>query len=336
MRQAEAGFRIRVRSRKHPPSSTLVITDSDGFEADVPVKVGDATARFHTIAVQPQLAYMGVEFDVGPAEAPLSVSSPDTYKLAFNLCDKPFRIRSGAGMPFSTTRPGDMIFYSRTAGAGAILPPGARLRGGTMLVGTKLMREVGEEAGLSENDLAPRPTSDPSEPRIRVAPAPRQIIQSLGGIQMSPLRGSLRRLYAEGKLLEILALMLWSTYGAADARNGAASIDPRARRRMLEAREVLTSRLSDLPSLSELARTVGVSTSTLKSGFRRAFGTSVYEYARAERLSLARATLLEGSRGVSEVAWAVGYRSLSHFSDAYRRQFGEPPHETRRSAHASP
>ena len=98
-------------------------------------------------------------------------------------------------------------------------------------------------------------------------------------------------------------------------------------RKVHEARDLVDDRLDDLPSLSDIARAVGMSTTALKRAYRTVFGIPVYEYARNERLRQAWALLAEGDLSVGEVAERVGYQSLSHFSAAFKRQFGLLPRE---------
>ncbi len=102
---------------------------------------------------------------------------------------------------------------------------------------------------------------------------------------------------------------------------------PRDVRKVHEARDLVDDRLDDLPSLSDIARAVGMSTTALKRAYRTVFGIPVYEYARNERLRQAWALLAEGDLSVGEVAERVGYQSLSHFSAAFKRQFGLLPRE---------
>ena len=51
---------------------------------------------------------------------------------------------------------------------------------------------------------------------------------------------------------------------------------------------------------------------------------TVFEFLRNERLIRAREMLSRG-HNVTEVAYAVGYESISHFSQVFKKQFGTPP-----------
>ena len=54
-------------------------------------------------------------------------------------------------------------------------------------------------------------------------------------------------------------------------------------------------------------------------------GRSAGDFVRMERLNKAAEMLGEGEANVTEVAYSVGYRSLSQFAKAFREQFGMAP-----------
>lgn len=98
---------------------------------------------------------------------------------------------------------------------------------------------------------------------------------------------------------------------------------------MWEAREILLARMTDPPSLVELAHLVGTNEFTLKRDFKTLFGTTVFEMLRQHRMARARALLLDTELSIQEVAERVGYRHGSHFSTAFKRTFGHPPSHLR-------
>lgn len=78
-------------------------------------------------------------------------------------------------------------------------------------------------------------------------------------------------------------------------------------------------------SVAELAETSGMSVSSFHEHFKSITGTTPLQYQKGLRLIEARALLVGQSRSVSEVAYAVGYDSPTHFSRDYRTKFGLPP-----------
>jgi len=124
--------------------------------------------------------------------------------------------------------------------------------------------------------------------------------------------------------LEFLAWHL-DTY-----RSGGESetLSVRERKLLAVARERLLQDLSDPPTIAELARETGLNQLKLKRGFKAVFGYSVYALFQRERMDRAR-ELLE-RHGVAETAMILGYSNASHFSVAFRKQFGVLPREARR------
>ncbi len=107
-----------------------------------------------------------------------------------------------------------------------------------------------------------------------------------------------------------------------------AAIAPRERKQLLAARERLLVDLSNPPTIEQLARETGLNQLKLKRGFKNLFGLSVYALFQRERMERARRLLLQYS--VTETAMQLGYSNFSHFSDAFRKQFGILPSQARR------
>lgn len=107
-------------------------------------------------------------------------------------------------------------------------------------------------------------------------------------------------------------------------------IPPHERQRLLVARDRLLRDLSAPPTIAELAREIGLNQLKLKRGFKAVFGTSVYALFQQHRMERARQLLRDHS--VTETALTLGYSNLSHFSTAYRKQFGILPRTERKKS----
>lgn len=78
-------------------------------------------------------------------------------------------------------------------------------------------------------------------------------------------------------------------------------------------------------SLEEIAAFTGRSLSTFKRDFKKISNLSPEKWLIRRRLEAARQLLLETDKSVSEVSTEVGFKNLSHFSAAFKRQFGKSP-----------
>ena len=81
----------------------------------------------------------------------------------------------------------------------------------------------------------------------------------------------------------------------------------------------------------ELAREVGLSQAALYMHFKRITRTTPIQFQKDLRLLEAKRLLLQKGDSISEVAFEVGYESLSQFSREYSRKFGISPSNERNS-----
>lgn len=77
--------------------------------------------------------------------------------------------------------------------------------------------------------------------------------------------------------------------------------------------------------VEELARKVGMGTSTLHSHFRSVTSMSPLQFQKRLRLTEARRLMLAEHTDAASAAYQVGYESPSQFSRDYSRLFGAPP-----------
>ncbi len=105
-------------------------------------------------------------------------------------------------------------------------------------------------------------------------------------------------------------------------------LSAREKRQLSVAKDYLINDLSSPPTIGELAKTVGLNQCKLKRGFKIVFGKSIYAYFQEERMH--RAMDLLKNNNVTETAMILGYSNFSHFSTAFRKQFGLLPKEARR------
>lgn len=138
-----------------------------------------------------------------------------------------------------------------------------------------------------------------------------------------PYQGFTRRLYLEGKLWEMMTLILEDM--EADTPPPAPVLKPDDVERIHYAGEILRSHLTHPPSLLGLARQVQINDHKLKVGFRQVFGTTVFGYLHNYRMEKSRQLLEAGEITVTDAAQSVGFTSRSHFAVAFRKKFGINP-----------
>ncbi|MCS3798501.1 helix-turn-helix domain-containing protein [Niastella sp. OAS944] len=80
-------------------------------------------------------------------------------------------------------------------------------------------------------------------------------------------------------------------------------------------------------SLEKFSYLTGRSLTTFKRDFKKAYDTSPQKWLTQKRLELARFQLTEKNRKPIDVYYEVGFENLSHFSYAFKKQFGKTPTE---------
>lgn len=104
---------------------------------------------------------------------------------------------------------------------------------------------------------------------------------------------------------------------------------PEETQKLNKAKEILSANLDNPPSLTELAKSIGINTTKLKKDFKAVFGVPVFKYLQNERLSTAHNMIRLQQATVQEAAWHVGYDSLSSFSNAFTKKFGYRPSQVK-------
>jgi AraC-like DNA-binding protein len=95
------------------------------------------------------------------------------------------------------------------------------------------------------------------------------------------------------------------------------------------AREYIDKHKMEPLSLSAVAQAAGASVFHFCKMFRKSTGLKFTDYVARVRLEDARTKLLNPNRRVSEVAYDVGFQSLTQFNRMFKRVFGQSPTEFR-------
>jgi AraC-like DNA-binding protein len=143
----------------------------------------------------------------------------------------------------------------------------------------------------------------------------------------SPLPDIYRRLFRQGKAMELLAIFL-SQLTPVKAK--CFSLGDCDLKRLNEARGILENNFRDPPRLKDLSRLCGLNESKLKLGFKYYFGQTFSDIIRKERMNQALSILSGSEKPINLVANLVGYCNISHFIDAFRVEFGLTPGQMRR------
>jgi AraC-like DNA-binding protein len=82
-------------------------------------------------------------------------------------------------------------------------------------------------------------------------------------------------------------------------------------------------------SVKEIASYTGRSLASFKRDFKKISPLSPEKWVIEKRLKIAYDKIREDGKKISDVCFEVGFKSLSHFSTAFKRQYGVPPTTTK-------
>jgi transcriptional regulator GlxA family with amidase domain len=133
-----------------------------------------------------------------------------------------------------------------------------------------------------------------------------------------------RRILGRGALREIIYLALQRDQGdlLRLAVEGEGRIPGVAR-----ALRYMNTHLHDRFDVATLARSAGMSSSSLHRAFKQVTTLTPVQYLKRIRLDEARRLMLDEQCDAAEAAFRVGYASASQFSREFKRLFGLPPRQ---------
>ncbi|NVJ53478.1 MAG: helix-turn-helix transcriptional regulator [Campylobacteraceae bacterium] len=141
--------------------------------------------------------------------------------------------------------------------------------------------------------------------------------------EITLIEENIRDLYYESKILEL-------TYNTINNLNESSSkslhfLNKKDIEALHKAKEILFENINNPPSLKELAHKSAINEFKLKKGFKQLFGNTVYGLLQEYRLNKAKKLLEIDDINISEAAYLVGYKNISHFSTIFKKYFGYSP-----------
>jgi AraC-like DNA-binding protein len=153
------------------------------------------------------------------------------------------------------------------------------------------------------------------------------------GLQTNPVAPP-EPLWAEETALRLIGRVLETAFAhhGLPARPRRTGTEAAHAERVEAVKSYLARRQGERMTLGEVARAVHTSPYHLARVFRQRTGLSLHRYLTRLRLRAALERLAAGANDLTTLALELGYCSHSHFTDAFRREFGRPPSAVRRHA----
>ena len=146
----------------------------------------------------------------------------------------------------------------------------------------------------------------------------------LSQILQSKIHDSIKALYIKGKVYELLSLY-FNKNEDPSIEQCPFLIDEENVRKIRQAKEIILHRMTNPPSLENLAVEIGLSLKKLKEGFKELYGDTVYSYLLDHKMEEACRMLNTQKYNVNEVGLRLGYSTASHFIAAFKKKYGTTP-----------
>lgn len=159
-------------------------------------------------------------------------------------------------------------------------------------------------------------------------PMTHEIRQCVYDIINCNFKGSLKSLFLHAKCLELLTVQARAVQVLGRGSNQSVLKSKYDIDCIHHAKDLLVANTDQPMTLQELARQVGINEFKLKNGFKELYQTTVFGFLSDIKLHKAKQQLAEGIP-IKNVAEALGYSSVQHFGNAFRKKFGVSPGKTR-------
>lgn len=218
------------------------------------------------------------------------------------------------------------VFFSRESTYRVSHPADCGDRGTVFTVSPRVLNDIVRELDPSIDDHPDQPF------RFAIGPCDssvfwrhRELVQRLESTD------PLEPLWADVTALQLVADVLESAFvkHGVTRRPKREGTDADHAERTEAAKTYLASRISERVMLDEVARAVHVSPFHLARIFQQQTGVPVHRYLTQLRLRASLERLAAGAIDLTELALELGFSSHSHFTDAFRREFGKSPSEIR-------
>jgi AraC family transcriptional activator of pyochelin receptor len=254
-----------------------------------------------------------------------ATASPSVVCIRFNLSGQNTVKIHGLNKTFSTTAQKNSLFYFSNPETSGYLPENQHMRGVSIHFEPGLFLSLLDEEALSLPGIRHIAKGKDIPYFFHTGTTSPDMQMTVHQIVNCPYHGLIRKLFLEGKALELLSYKLGQIEisGKQAQRNNVCRLDDVERIR--HAGNILIENMETPPSLADLGKAVGFSRTKLHVEFCKHYGVTPFAYLRNARLNRAKLLLDEGVMNVTEAAMTVGYASLSHFAKAFRRHFGVAP-----------
>jgi AraC-like DNA-binding protein len=139
----------------------------------------------------------------------------------------------------------------------------------------------------------------------------------------------MQKVMLQNRVMVLIEKFFRSLFNKIGNKNIVSTLNDITLKRMMQVESILTNNLSvPPPTIPEFARIAMMSETKLKNLFKEVYGLSIYEYYQKNRMLRARQLLRSKKYSVKEIGVALGFKNLSNFTIAYKKEFNVLPSES--------
>jgi AraC family transcriptional regulator len=219
------------------------------------------------------------------------------------------------------------VFFSKDSTYRVSHPADCGDRGTVFVVAPRVLTDIVRELDPAVDDRPEQPFPFAVGPcDTAVFWQHREFVQRLEAVETQPLEP----IWADVTALQLLADILEAAFRRHQpARRRRRGTEDDHADRVEAAKTFLAARLGERVTLDEVAGAVHLSPFHFARVFQRGTGVPVHRYLTRLRLRAALDRLVGGADDLTALALELGFSSHSHFTDAFRTEFGYPPSAVR-------
>lgn len=151
---------------------------------------------------------------------------------------------------------------------------------------------------------------------------------SINSIKECKQEGHLKRMFIDTRIMELIMYQL-EQFGQY-LHNDKEVLHEEDIEKLEVVRELLEQHYVNPPTQKELARSALINESKMRTGFKKYFGTTIYDFITRIRMVEARRLITEEKKNnMYEVGTMVGFKHQASFTNAFKRYYGLPPSEVK-------
>ncbi len=132
----------------------------------------------------------------------------------------------------------------------------------------------------------------------------------------------------QNRVMLLLEKFLRNAYNRAVNTSNEPSVSENDLKKMIQVEAILATAVGEAPPpVPELARMATMSETKLKTLFKKIYDYSLYEYYQKNRMLKAKQLIATKKYSVKEVGSRLGFKNLSNFTIAFKKQFNKLPSE---------